>query len=216
MNKEMLAVVTCSLLLLSGMCAQAIPTSWTEAIELVAAPASLVEGELESSTDIRLIWEQQDLVLTDDLLVNLSQPGSYDRYTFNSTPAVISAGTRVSSYLLHFDPIDFTLATLSGSVTFNSPILGVIVQNPALNASDPILGAPGTTYPGWSPLSGSDLLWLTLTMDSISVSLAADYQVDQVRIITRVPDFSNTALLMGYALLGLGGTRRLLRKRRSC
>ncbi len=89
-----------------------------------------------------------------------------------------------------------------------------MVQNTELNASDPVLGAVGTTYPTWSPLSGDDLLSLTLTLNSLSLEATADYHVDHVRIVTKVPDFTNTILLLGCALFGLGGTGWYVKRRR--
>ncbi len=113
-------IAVCVILVITVLTAQAIPTIWTGAVTPAGAPASLVEGQFESGTEIRLIWEQQDVILAEDLVVNLSQPGDYDRYTFNSTPAIIAAGTMVSSYILHFDPLEYTLTTLMGSVTFDT------------------------------------------------------------------------------------------------
>ena len=214
MSKSTFALVTFSLFALMAISVQAIPISWTGAVSPATAPSSLVQGQFESSTDIRLIWEQQNIVLTEDLTVNLSEPGNYNRYTFNSTPAIIRAGTMVSSYLLHFDPVGITMGTLTGSVSFDTPILGVMVQDPTLNASTPVVGVNGTTYPAYSPLSGADTLSLTLTMDTVSVLLCSDYHVDHVRIITQVPDAASTGFLVSCALFGLGGVRWLIRRRR--
>src|SRR5258708_13127474 len=66
------------------------------------------------------------------------------------TPGTISAGTLVDSYYLHADPVGASqnVGQLeAGEVTFPTNVLGLIVLDPGLSASDAAVGAPGTSYP---------------------------------------------------------------------
>ena len=64
------------------------------------------------------------------------------------TPSTLSAGTPVDSYFLYSDPIGqpHKLFPYVGTLTFSTPILGVMVQQSTLDSTDATDGAPGTAY----------------------------------------------------------------------
>ena len=89
--------------------------------------------------------ERQGVTLTAPLPVNVTDPGTYGSYPNGSRK--IAAGEQVDSHLIHSDPPgNKTTGRLTGTVTFPSDIIGVIGSTARLNASDGVLGAPGTTY----------------------------------------------------------------------
>lgn len=185
MNAKTLFAALC---VLAATGARADVASTGGAVVEVAPPASVALDAFESNTQIRVFDEQQGVVLGGPLAVNISAPGLYDD-PVDLTPAVIPAGTEVSSHLLHFDII-FTGTPLSatGTVTFSDRIIGVIVTDADLDASDG-LGAVGTTYPapglGSRGLEQEDQLdMLEVGCDTITVSLEALEILDHVRVIT--------------------------------
>lgn len=116
----------------------------------------------QSNSMIRLIEEQQDYVLPTNIQVDLLLPSNLPAPLIVEAesqnppgPLYIPAGTEVRSFLVHFDTRDSNdaddqddLVYLSGSVTFDVPIIGVILNSRELLAnSDPYLGLPGLQYP---------------------------------------------------------------------
>ena len=163
----------------------------------VSPQESVKAGETESDTQIIVFAEQQYTELSSDLAVDIVDAGTYTGPAATLTPGTISAGTFVNSYLLHFDPVTGK-TSLSGSVTFEEPILGLIVLNEepyyTLNNSDD-LGASGTTYPtrferrmeliAPNPTNPQDQVIFSADRKTITVTVltSARWQ-DQVRIIT--------------------------------
>jgi hypothetical protein len=107
---------------------------------------------------------------------------------------VIPAGTKVSSQLMHFDPVtsNGTVTSLSGSITVDGTILGVATTPGNLYATDS-LGAAGTNY--GPPGDGSRGLEPALG-DSVSISgnqltltatVNEQFHTDQIRVISKCP-----------------------------
>jgi hypothetical protein len=160
-------------------------TSTSGAVVKIPPPASVVDGALESDTEIRAFDEQQCVTLASDLQLDVTPGGG---------PGVVPAGTSVSSQFLHFDPTGGSLVTLSGSITTDAPVLGVITSAANLNASDS-LGAPGTTYPsnaqrgleppGPAPADGDSAA--ISASNTVTVSLKDQFHFDQIRVISECP-----------------------------
>ncbi len=176
-------------------------------ITAAAMPGSLINNAMTSNSALFLLTESQGVTLSSDIGVDIQQSGSYSwfsRRALASVSGTISAGTSVNSYLLHFDPAR-GIRRVSGIVTFAEPIVGLMVRGASLNATDAILGAPGTSYESGT-FRGSDSIFDKLTLSSDSMSLSVDRMLsfgsmDQVRIVTAsaVPEPPTVAL----ALLGL-------------
>ncbi len=113
--------------------------------DLGAPPPSVVFNQIESNTVIHGFVERENYVLPSAVSVNLNKPGYYT--SFGSNAGSIPAGTLVDCYYLLYDPVGSTNATSSGTISFSSPILGLIVSTASLRDSDPILGSQGTNYP---------------------------------------------------------------------
>ena len=196
----------------------------------VAAPASVVEGQLES--DLFHVFPESYDVPIDGLAVDLLGDGTI---VFPLAGAGVLGGPIwVDSYLVHFDPgAPFAGGHkwLSGSVTFNAAILAVIVGDALLDASDAVLGAWGTTYP--TGVSGRGLednrrrsddsvtvLGNVLTISLLLETGNASNKLDQMRVITagytldeaaltEAPEPATLAILcLGLAAMGLIGRRR--------
>jgi hypothetical protein len=175
-------------------------------------PSSVLLGTYESDSEIRLFTEKGAVSLVTPVAVDISVPGTY-RFSADApyTPAIVPAGTVVNSFFLHFDRVSTTGFTrLSGSATFDCPIIGVIALTPQLDATDAALGRAGTTYPtGTQPKRGLEFEEeVTLTADrrTLSVTLEiqqgsnelADNTLDQIRVITECPQTGNCPKTQGY------------------
>jgi len=107
-------------------------------------PASLEAGKMQSNSSVFLLLERRGVVPQRDLeITSVQRKGTQAHFSteWNTLPA----GTRVDSYLLHFDP-SLSPQSGSGEIRFERPILGIIARGDQLTASDDLLGIPGIKY----------------------------------------------------------------------
>jgi hypothetical protein len=167
----------------SAASALAAITSTSGAVVKHTPPANVGENALSSDTQIVAFDEQQCVTLPSNLAVDITPGGG---------AGVIPAGTKVSSQFLDFDPTGGPLVTLSGSVTTDASVLGVITSSGNLSASDS-LGAPGTAYPTGNTIRGlegpgpapadGDTASIS-SSNTVTVALKDRFHFDQVRVIS--------------------------------
>lgn len=170
-------------------------------VVLATPPTDISEGNWESDTQIRAFAEQQNVTLQQGLTVDISQPGESDATNPNLSTATIPAGTVVDSYLVHFDPVGqpTSRVSLSGSLTFDEPILGVIALGDSLDDSDAAVGLPSVTTYSSGPGRGLEFVQeddndsLTLGayqsgLQTVTCGLRSTTSVDEFRVITAVPE----------------------------
>src|SRR5688572_23488149 len=89
----------------------------------IAAPPSVELHMLESNTTQFAFDERQCVTLAAALRVNISTPGTYDEY-IDLTPALIPAGTKVSSQFVQADRVGTggPQIVLEGTLTTDAPI----------------------------------------------------------------------------------------------
>jgi len=114
-------------------------------VVLIAPPPSVVFGQVESNTAIPYFIERENYTLPESVTVDISKPGRYDN-NYGSTSTTIPAGTVVNCTFLFFDPVGSQNATSSGAITMSGEIVGIICTDSRLNATDAVLGRPGTAY----------------------------------------------------------------------
>jgi hypothetical protein len=187
----------------------------TGTAQVVSAPESVVKGVWESNNRTRIFQEQSNMTLDEDVLVDITRPGVYGQPE-DFTPETIGTGCVVDSYLLHQDAVgNRGNIFLHSSVTFDQDIVGLIMSNEALAATDPVLGADGTTYPsGSEPLRSLDF---PLSMDEITISadrrtihfdLQTKVALDHIRILTAAAVVPSPGSLVLLLLAGLTAARR--------
>ena len=194
------------------------------------APASVGFDAYESDSFISVFDEQQGVTLTSDL--------SVDYLSSNGAAGVIGMGAEVNSYFVHFDPLGTSgsgvdRVMLSGSVTFDERIIGIIWSGapcidfpcPAtseyLDSSDSVLGSFGTFYPTGEIGRGLELdsdPYYAGKGDIFTVSnggYSLDLQLatlpafsDQLRVVTAVVPVPPALLLFVSGLFGLGLYRK--------
>lgn len=160
------------------------------AVHAIPAPPSVQLGALESDTQIQFFAEKRGGSLSNSVGVDITTAGAYSSAA-RLSPGNISAGTIVDSYYLHADPVGASnnVEQLeAGAATFPTDILGVIVLDPSLTASDPAVGGFGTSYPnGGRALelgSPTDTAILSPDRRTITLHLSNSSATDDVRVIT--------------------------------
>jgi hypothetical protein len=183
------------------------------AMSEVSVPASLSLHARQSNTALLAFQEQASTTLTSALpvnvLVNLLAPaGVYDQPA-DLSGGSLPAGTLVDSYLVHFDTLGSNNVRLVGSVTFANPILAVIAKTSTLNSTDALLGAGisyatgGARHPEFSSNGKGDKFEVLADGRTLSVDWRVSTYVDQVRVVTAVPEPATLGLLASAGLLAL-------------
>jgi hypothetical protein len=190
------------------------------------------KGQLTSGTNlnsgqtqgpnVKVYLETGDGTLASSLSVNRIGPNFGTFTNSGSGSGSLPAGTMFTDYLLHYDNFGTGGSNNAiGSITFDTPIIGLIVFTNALNNSDAALGVSGVTYEN-NQFRGLDDSAANGGAGNDEFSVSADHMtffingwtttnvVDEVRILVAVPDGGSTAMLLGLSLvlLALWGRRR--------
>ena len=169
--------------------------AWTSPGMRYLSPAlrSVIHEYLEDAQHLILFEERAGVRLGKDLPVMTRSAGVHKDFSKNR--ATIQAGTRVRSFLIHCDPPgrpgERERVFLSGTVTFDRPILGLIVTHAGLRASDKLLGNPDTVYatPADRGLEGAggekmlDAVIVSQDRKTVTLSTQTASSIDQVRVI---------------------------------
>jgi len=165
----------------------------------ISAPPTVEPNRLENARYGMVFAEKAGVALAAKLSVDAAAPGEYNMKTAMK-PATIAAGTRVNSYYLHVDRVGSPTAfdVITGSLTFDAPILGVIATEGKLVSSD-VLGATGTAYP-WSRRTldrnapaNLDRFWISSDMKTLRYDMQTSIACDSLRIVTGVPTAGATS-----------------------
>ena len=213
------ATLFLTLLLGTAMSHAQVLTTTSNVNYLAAPPALIGQGDLESDTVVTLFQERLGFELTDAVSVDINAPGTYDQFSdLPAGPPSLGAGTVVDMYFLSSDHVGTAgSAVYEGSIVFAQPILGLVVTQSGLDASD-LIAEPSVVYPtGYSARNleltpGSE--WVTLSADSkqLDFKFTTFGRVDQVRIMTASPVPEPSSLFLLASGLGTMLATRL-RKR---
>jgi hypothetical protein len=157
-------------------------------IEVVDAPASVANGALESNQFARVWAEGQDVLLPADLPVDIDQAGTYQAGSAYSVGS-IAAGTLVRVHYVHVDSLFSNQATMTGSITFDSPILGVMVTGTGLAGTDSFNEAATTFEPDGTlrrfETTGTDVISISPTSpETLTFTAQISSGMDQLRVFT--------------------------------
>ncbi|MEQ8850635.1 MAG: hypothetical protein RIB32_02515 [Phycisphaerales bacterium] len=172
--------------------------SFTGPIDIIAPPASVHEGGLESDTQIRVFRERTNLELVEQFGVNITNPGTYSALG-GGPNGNLAAGVQIISYMVHTDHVGSAGGggRYEGSITFDTDILAIITSRSRLDSSDAIVGLPTVLYPtGVNSIergtldsaSNGDVLTLAANRRTFTFSVAhSSDNIEQFRIITAIP-----------------------------
>ena len=156
------------------------------AVAFISPPPLISPTSIPSNGSVVAFTERTAYTLPRSLPVDVT-PSSFPT-TYNGlgplTPSTLAASTPVDSYFMvaPVGPLPYV-----GTVTFSTPILGVIIETSTLRATNSIVGAPGTTYEDFPSqgLKGDDFVEL-VGPSTIHLDLRSSEFVDEVRVITAV------------------------------
>ena len=164
--------------------------------------------------NVKIYLEDPGVTLLSNLTVDRIGPNFGD-FT-SGTSGTIASGTQVIDYLLHYDANGIGANNdVSGTITFSTPILGLIVFTQALDDSDAIFGAPGVTYyTGTDRGLDTDAVnqghgddQFSVTNGSLTFNITGwttTNIIDEVRVIVAVPEASTT-VAPAFALFVIAG-----------
>jgi len=167
-----------------------------DAVFVERMPTQLPEDEQL----VRVYREPAGVLLQEDLIVSRTEPGLY-RPTDPNQKSTLAAGTRVDSYYVHINrprrPTDGGV-TKQFTITFDQPVVALIVHTHILITTNVKFGSPGVTYPkagGIGLLSKSgldpddpqvDSLQWSDDRKTLTVALSVE-DADQFRVLTLSP-----------------------------
>ena len=154
------------------------------AVVFVSPPPLISPTSIPSDGSIVAFTERTAYTLPTSLPVDITPSTFPTTYTGLGplTPNTLAAGTPVDSYFMVAPVWRFLY---DATVTFSTPILGLIIETSTLRATNSIVGAPGTTYEDFPSqgLKGDDYVEL-VGPSTIHMDLRSSEFVDEVRVIT--------------------------------
>lgn len=169
--------------------------------EVIPAPPGTPEtlAALESDTHILVIPERRDFVLKNRIRVDIDSPGIYQgEELLANLPFKARPKGRMRSYLLRYNPVGSVpkpgFRRFEGSVTFDRPVLGIIVGGKKLHQTDellskaplPTLNAIDAELRGLERAKnpGADSVTLSEDRKTVTVIFYAGESIDEIRAIT--------------------------------
>jgi hypothetical protein len=176
--------------------------------DIIAAPTSIQEGDLEHNRRIRA-FDENIVTLTQNRNVNWVPGGG---------TGTLAAGTKLQSHLIHFDKVETDPSTQKSrtvTFTFSDAIIGIIWGDGKLSKTDPggsweDFGLNSVTYGGGSnrKMNAFDKNHLVVSGNqaTFKFKVSGGDLFDQARVLTAVP-VPTAVWLFGSGLLGLAGLR---------
>jgi hypothetical protein len=176
----------------------------------VAAPVDATLNVVEGTEGF--VFVEQDLVKVQEL--NVDHDGSAGTFLDNTDLIGTTLTGSYSVYFMHMDAPGNGPQDYDFTVEFAQEIKGVILKDATLDATDAVLGNPGTLYPtgltnrGWED-TGPDGFEVSISGNTLRYTGRVTSPLDSVRVLTNpVPEPTT------MAALGLGGLALLRRRKK--
>lgn len=184
-------------------------SSFTGAVSYHATPPAASKwGTWSNGATVHAWTERTNITVTGLAAQMITNPSN------SAFPTAGAYSGVVDSHMIHHESYWIYYGTITGTITFNDPIVAVIYDWWSLKASDSVCGAPGTAYSpqynfrGFAPgtcLISINNKTLTFTLP-VSNQPLADY--DEIRVLTAPIPTPGAA-----ALACIGGLIALRRRR---
>jgi hypothetical protein len=173
----------------------------TSGPDIIGAPASVIDDSPGAENSHQQAFnERQDVLLA----ANLAVDGGF-----------IAAGTRVDSHMIFLNTPGTQNANGTATWTFGGPVLGVMSDagGSLEAASNALLGASGTAYPGAfgnRGLESND--WYSVSGNQITVRMQVTEPGDWIRVATHSIPAPGAVVLasLGAGLVGWLRRRRMV------
>ena len=161
----------------------------SNSVSIISPPPSVVTGSFPDG-QIFIFPERTSFLLNTNVQADIFLPGAVSN-NFELSPTNFPAGLIVDSYYLHHGGTSTN--TVSASIKFDQPIIGIVCQSASLAASHLALGATNTAY-RLVPLNQGYELGIVSPFDNIFLSFdnrtvtitttALSINADDLRILT--------------------------------
>lgn len=168
-------------------------------VEFVVPRAKHKWNDYRSDTRLFLMPERQRCVSDGKLSVNLLPSPAPGASKPAKGPHFLPEGSKFRSYMLFFRPAEGGQPgthTISGSIAFAHPVVGIISDSALLQATDEVLGHPRVQYrdkprrgieqPKKKPAQ-RDMLRISRDGRRIFFNLKSDTDTDEFRVLVSVP-----------------------------
>ncbi|GEM_PF-2406332 len=164
--------------------------STTGMVQVWNTPPKTVEVNTLERNLVAIVFEEQTKVLNLDVQVDIAVPGLYET-VYPMAPGIVPQGSLVTSYYIHADPrgqISPGVRRYKGSITFDAPIVGILVKPPTLHPTDHLLGLPSVQYPREQDirhgiLERGDYIRLSPDLRTVRFNVGAGLWSDDFRIL---------------------------------
>ncbi|MBS1705739.1 MAG: PEP-CTERM sorting domain-containing protein [Armatimonadetes bacterium] len=173
-------------------------------------PGNVNPGVVQSNF-VNVFAEKSAVTLASNLALDAVNSGAVQN-PGDAIAGSVASGSVVDSTFIHFDPAS-TLVR-EGIVRFDSKILGVIYENPAMSSSTPILGDPSTIYGtatgayGLELAANADKFNIAADRKSITFRFSANNPGDRLRVVTESVPEPATLAGIGVGLVSVIRRRR--------
>lgn len=167
---------------------------------LYETPGSLRQGAIENDDLFYVLPERRGVAIDQGFACDFTRPGTYDRMPNADTGVtLLPEDTRVDSFLLHYDRVGTPqeLVAVKGVIHFDRPVVGIIVDDRRLMATDAIFLDHRVQYPIATDVTRGlegkehqsnpgvlqDVVELSTDRMTLTVHLETSTGIDQLRVL---------------------------------
>jgi hypothetical protein len=179
-------------------------------VVLVSPPAVVAKGVDSSARQVHVFQERSSFALPQSLPVDITPGSSFPNSWTGGvplTPSTLAPGTPIDSYFMDSNPAATSPSPFDATVSFSTPILGLIITGSSLQNTDAIVGAADTQYefnvpdPGLNPGDSVKLV----NASTIHMSFRTSGGIDCIRVITAASPSTSPNGLSGYTEVASDG-----------
>ena len=167
-------------------------------VEFVVPRAKHKWNDYRSDSRLYLMPERQRVPASESMVVDILPGVPLDRKNASKAGHALTHSGKLNSYLLFFRPqaiFGDRQPTLSGSITFAQPVVGIISDSARLQQTDDALGHPRVTYrdkprrgiENWKKSGVRDVVRISRDGRRVYFNLHATADPDEFRVLVAAP-----------------------------